>query len=191
MARRATARLFVALDLPTAVRDALVAWRTPVLAGRDGLREVPVASLHVTLAFLGWLPESEIAPLGDVVTAHGEPGCARGLALGEPLWLPRRRPRVLSVGLEDREGALGRLQARVSEALSAGGWYAPERRPFLPHVTLARVRGRAPDAGRLADLPLPAVADAGEFVGEALVLYRSHLGGGGARYEPLARVPLQ
>jgi 2'-5' RNA ligase len=99
---------------------------------------------------------------------------------------------VLSVGVVDGKGALGRLQGRVAGALAAGGWYEPEQRPFLPHVTLVRVRGRAPlrlaPGDPLAVLPAVPVC---AFAGTAVTLYRSLLGRGGARYEPLARAALQ
>ena len=177
-----SARLFVALDLPEPVVDALVAWRAPLLRELDALRPVPRASLHVTLAFLGWRDEGEIAPLAGLVDASATGGGgAPGLALGEPLWLPRRRPRVLAVALEDRHGQLGALQERLVEQLVAGGWYEREARPYLPHVTVARVR-------RGVDVPTPELPPptGPPFEGAAVVLYRSHLSSAGAAYEPLA-----
>jgi len=176
------ARLFVALDLPEPVVEALISWRAPLLREYDGLRAVPRASLHVTLAFLGWKPAEAVAPLSELVTAcTGEVGGVAGLALGEPLWLPRRRPRVLAVALEDRHGQLGTLQARLVEQLVAGAFYEPEARPYLPHVTVARVRRSV--AARSSELPPP---PAWTFDGPAVVLYRSHLSTAGARYEPLS-----
>jgi 2'-5' RNA ligase len=176
------ARLFVALELPQPVLEALLAWREPLLREVDGLRAVPRASLHVTLAFIGWKPEASIAPLAELVEgcAAGAGGVA-GLALDEPLWLPRRRPRVLAVALEDRHGRLAALQARLVERLVADGWYEPEARPYLPHVTVARVRRGAAVQAREVPAP-PSLA----FDGAAVVLYRSRLSPGGADYEPLS-----
>lgn len=182
-----SARLFVALELPSAVVAALVAWRTPLLRDarwEHALRPVAPEALHVTLCFLGSRPESAIEPLAELVEACGSPagGAASGLALGEPLWLPRRRPRVLAIALDDRHGALGALQHRLVERLSEGGWHEPEARPYLPHVTVARVRGEGPAAhDRLSGVP-PLVFD-----GAAITLFRSRLSPAGARYEPLAR----
>jgi 2'-5' RNA ligase len=184
--RAAKARLFVALDLPQSVVQALVAWRTPLIlrAGPPGLRPVAPEALHVTLVFLGWKPEEAITPLGELVDGctAGIGGVA-GLALGEPLWLPRRGPRVLAVALEDRHGMLGELQARLAERLAADGWHEPEARPYLPHVTVARVGGREGirvPRGAMPPAPPPLVFD-----GAAVTLYRSRLDPGGARYEPL------
>lgn len=190
------ARLFVALELPDAVREALVAWRAPLLRDADELRAVAPEALHVTLAFLGWQPEEAIAPLGELVdacaattgSARGARGGASGLALGKPLWLPRRRPRVLAIALEDRHGQLAALQAELVERLAGDGRYEPEARPYLPHVTVARVRGRAP--ARTRELPTTAFGGDGAtevvFDGTAVVLYRSHLSSAGTRYEPLS-----
>jgi 2'-5' RNA ligase len=172
-------RLFVALDLPEPVVDALVAWRAPLLRDDDTLRAVPRASLHVTLAFLGWQEAASTPPLTELVSACA--GGAAGLALGGALWLPRRRPRVLAVALEDRHGQLSALQERLVEQLVAGGWHEPEARPYLPHVTVARVRRGV--AVATPDLSPPT---APPFDGAAVVLYRSHLASAGARYERLA-----
>jgi 2'-5' RNA ligase len=181
----AKARLFVALDLPSAVVEALVAWRAPLLL-RDAhaLRAVAPEALHVTLCFLGWRAEGAIEPLG-ALAADCAAGCGgvAGLALGEPLWLPRPAPRVLAVALEDRHGQLATLQERLVERLAAGGWYEPEARPYLPHVTVARVRGGAASASRAVALPPPPPL---AFDGAAVTLYRSRLQPSGARYEPLS-----
>lgn len=182
----AAARLFVALELPPPAVAALVAWRDRALAqpgARDALRAVRRESLHVTLCFLGSLDERAVAPLAAAVAEEAaRAGAVGGLALGAPLWLPRRRPRALALALTDHAGALGRLQASLAERLADHGWYERERRPYLPHVTVARVRaGQRPP--RVALPPDPRAA----FAGAAVTLYRSHLAPSGARYEPLAR----
>jgi 2'-5' RNA ligase len=89
---------------------------------------------------------------------------------------------VLAVELADGDGALAALQRDVGAMLvDAVGW-APERRPFLAHVTVARVRARPPEVGE--------PPEGGPFAATAVTLFRSHLGRGGSRYEALARVPL-
>ena len=179
-----TARLFAALELPADAREALVQWRAGVVSEVPGLRPVRPEDLHATLCFLG------SRPVGDVDAISAACGVVAGepvvdSAFGEGLWLPARRPRVLAVGLRDDDGVLAAVQSALSRALVAGGWYAPESRPFLAHVTVARV-GR--DARvRAVELPAPP-----SFAVRCSVvtLYRSRLGSGGARYEPLASVSL-
>ena len=90
--------------------------------------------------------------------------------------VPRRRPRLFALDLED-EGARGAaMQIAVAEAVGV-----ELERPFWPHVTLLRVRkGRRPEA------PRPP-GDIGPFAPTALTLYRSHPGPKGSRYEALGR----
>jgi RNA 2',3'-cyclic 3'-phosphodiesterase len=175
-------RLFVALDLPDPVRDALGAlaaaadpgvWRA---LGRD--------ALHVTLAFLGPRPPTAVAAIEALLAAEAG-GPAPPLALAEAEVLPPRRGRVLTARIDDPTGALGDLQARVSAALVAAALYTPEKRPFHPHATVARLRPRARPP-RAADLPLEPLA----FHPAAVTLYVSRLHPSGANYEPLARAPL-
>jgi 2'-5' RNA ligase len=165
-------RLFVALDLPEPVRAAL-----PVPEPDGPWRAVPAPSLHVTLAFLGSLesPDPVVAALPPELPGAGV------LGTGRLLRLPPRRPRVLAVELEDPSGACVALQRMVSDALARAGVYEPERRHWLPHVTVGRARGPVD-----RDALLPAVERV-EFVPETVTLYRSLLGRGPANYEPVHR----
>jgi 2'-5' RNA ligase len=175
------ARLFVALDLPEDVRAALAEWGRRELTARRELRVVAPESLHVTLCFLGHRPEAEIPLLAGVVEREAAP--VPGLAIAGVRWLPSpSRARVLAVELSDPAEACAALQRQVGGALADAGVWEFERRRFLPHVTAARVRqGLRPGRARVA--PPPEV----RFAGAALTLYRSRLGGGPARYEPLVR----
>lgn len=176
-------RLFVALDLPPAARAGLERWRSTAVRGMDGLRLLTPEALHATLCFLGWRSSDEIEQIGGACAEAVGERASPVLAFGEPLWLPRRRPRVLAVGLEDRSRALAEIQAALSAVLSAGGWYEPEARAFLAHVTVARVAGRA----RVRPIELGPVG-AERFNGAAVTLYRSQLQRAGARYEALRTV---
>ena len=179
------ARLFVALDLPSSARTALTRWRAQQLSGHAGLRLVAAESLHATLCFLGWREETEVGAVAELVSACASPATAAPLTIGSPTWLPPRRPRVLAVDLVDHDGTLAALQARVSEMLAAGAEHQPEARPFRPHVTVARVA-----RGARVPAVTPSLPPALRFAGEAVTLYRSRLGSGGARYEPVLRVAL-
>jgi RNA 2',3'-cyclic 3'-phosphodiesterase len=184
------ARLFVALDLPDEIRAGIAAWGEEALAD-PALRPVPRESLHVTLAFLGQRPEGEIEAIAEAVRESSGP--APWVELLEPVGRPPRgRARLfalpaLSPGTET-------LQAGLERRLVEGGFYEPEKRPFWPHVTVARVRPEARGSRRpavVADPPgkLPeALAEA--FFGVRLSLYRSELSPTGARYVPLAQVEL-
>ena len=178
-----TVSLFVALELPASAREALVRFRD---AAADPAVWRPVAedALHVTLAFLGHRREDDVA-IAEKVLA-GLPATAPALRLDGPLLLPPRRARVLCAAIDDVEGRLAPLQAAASAALADAGLYTPERRPFRPHATVARLR-----AGARAPTRVEAVPDALGFAGAAVTLYRSRLGRAGAAYEALARRELR
>jgi RNA 2',3'-cyclic 3'-phosphodiesterase len=177
-----SARLFAALELPADVRAQLAAFGHAAAAADDALRSVGEDALHATLAFLGHRDEADIAPAAAAVR-ETDP-IAVPLALGDPLWLAPRRPHVLTVGLDDLDGVLADVRAKLVDELADALDWKPQRRRFRPHVTVARVRRN----GRpKRDLPDPPRAT---FAGGAVVLFRSHLGRGPARYEALERIQL-
>lgn len=184
------ARMFVALDLPEPLRAGLAAWGRREL--RDpALRPVAPESLHVTLAFLGWTAEKEVARLGEILReAAGPPPTLR---LGEPVGRPeRRRPRLFALPVESP--AAVELQARLERELVATRLYEPEKRPFWPHLTVARVRREERGSRRPAlvkKLPGGLPKDLLQPCGAVrLTLYRSELQPQGAQYTPLAQVEL-
>lgn len=184
------ARLFVALDLPEPVRDGLERWGRREL--RDpALRPVKPESLHLTLAFLGWTAKKEVERLGEIVREVAGP--APSLRLDRPVGRPERgRPRLFALPVESP--ATTELQAELAERLVSARLYEPEKRPFWPHVTVARVRREERGSKRPAlvkRLPGTLPKDLLQvFDGVRLTLYRSELQPQGAQYTPLAQVEL-
>ncbi len=180
-----SARLFAALELPADVRAALAGFGREAADNDRALRPSRADALHLTLAFLGHRALDEIDPACAVVRGiAGSP--APVLTLAGALWLAPRRPHVLTVGLEDADGVLGSLQATIVARLADALPWQPEARPFRAHVTVARVRRDW--RPRVDDLP---EAPRATFTAGAVVLFRSHLGGGGpSRYEALERAEL-
>lgn len=177
--------MFVALDLPPSARSELAAWRDALVEGRADLRPVAPEALHVTLVFLGWQDEAAAQAIAAAAFAHaGSAPILRAVGIRP---LPPRDPRLFALDLDDHEGRASELQARASKALEAGGWYRPEKRPFWPHVTLARVKRKERRVAPLPDSPAPPAA---AFPAAALTLYRSTLRPQGALYEKLATVEL-
>jgi RNA 2',3'-cyclic 3'-phosphodiesterase len=172
-------RLFVALDLPADVRAALAGWADA--AAPPAVRRVAQDNLHVTLAFLGSRDEGEAAAAGRLLAEHVRPLAA--LHTADALWLPPRRPGVLTVALRADDG-LSTLQADLAAALARAIGFQAETRPFRPHVTVGRVARGTRLGTRSALAPPPQLS----FAPPSLTLYRSHTGPGGARYEPLERV---
>lgn len=184
------ARLFVALDLPQELREGIVAWGHGALCD-PALRVVAPESLHVTLAFLGYLPEREIVRLGEIVRGLG--AAAPRLRLEDPVAKPSpRRARLFA--LPAIAPAAASLQRELERKLVAERLYKPEKRPFWPHVTVARVKSAGRGSRRPATVEKPPGALPKELLEPALcvrvTLYRSVLQPQGSRYTPLAQVEL-
>ncbi|HEY5943675.1 MAG TPA: RNA 2',3'-cyclic phosphodiesterase [Solirubrobacterales bacterium] len=183
-------RLFVALDLPAELREGIAAWGREAL-GDPALRPVVEESLHLTLAFLGSRPEGEIEAIAEIVREGVGP--APWVELLEPVQRPPRgRARVFALPVISPGSEA--LQAGVSGGLEEAGLYEPEKRPFWPHVTVARVRPEARGSRRPAVVSDPP-GGLPEGLREAricrrMTLYRSELQSTGARYVPLAQVQL-
>lgn len=183
-------RLFVALDLPDGVREGIAAWGRRELAD-PALRPVAPESLHITLVFLGYRAEREIPRVAAAVKEGSGP--APLVELGDPVAKPNlRRARLFA--LPAISPGTEQIQGRLSQLLAAERLYNPEKRPFWPHLTLARVRTEGRGSRRPAgverppkELP-PSLREA--FYGVRITLYRSLLQPQGARYVPLAQVEL-
>jgi 2'-5' RNA ligase len=178
-------RTFVAVPLPAPVKAALGDLAARMRA--EGLRGrwVPPENIHLTIAFLGPTDPAAVPRIGAAITevaARCRPFDLAPAGLG--VFPGRRRPRVLWVGLQGDLEALAALTRAVGGALAPLG-VAPPRRGNPGHLTLARAREVFdPDA-------LAAVYERHRgFTGppfhvDRIVLYRSELGAGPARYRPL------
>lgn len=164
-------RLFCALQLGDDTVACLAAWQA---ANLERGRVVPPEHLHITLAFLGHRPVGEVDPIVAELRAASA-------GAGKIELRPVRYRETRSVGmvvLEDVGGAATALAEDVQLRLERLGVYRQEARPWLPHVTVLRFQTRAGLA------PAPPNTCSIHVVRSAL--YRSVLGAGGARYEPIA-----
>lgn len=175
-------RLFVALDLPDDVRRRLAG----LGGGVPGARWTEPESLHLTLRFIGEVPEDQATDIDAALAEIQAPGFDLTLD-GVGVYGSGRNARVLWAGVERNE-ALGHLQAKVESALVRTGLPAEERR-FSPHVTLARLKDASHD--RIARfLGERGLFRAGPFPVDHFTLYRSHLGKTAAVYEAVGEYGL-
>lgn len=184
-ARESAGRLFLGVPLSAEVRAALQHYLSDSLGEVPG-RPVRPESWHLTLRFLG---ETSRERLDMLVRALEEAplGAAFTLVFSGPGAFPRpARAAVLWVGVAEGADALRTLAAEAETAARRAGFPAEER-PFSPHLTLSRIQPprdvrplleRAPPFGERLRV-------------EEVVLFRSHLGRGPARYEPVERFPLR
>ncbi len=177
-------RLFVALRPPPAIRRHL----RSIAGGVPGARWQDDDQLHLTLRFIGEVERPEAEDVAwSLAQVHADQPTVSLAGVGH--FERRGRSDALWAGLAPHD-ALAGLHRKVDAACVRAG-LPPERRAYLPHVTLARF-GRSADAGSEIDRWLAdhAALASAPFAMEHLLLYQSHLGHDGARYEPVARWPL-
>lgn len=177
-----TARLFVALPLPPSVTTRLVALQPP--AGK-GVRPLAEADLHITLHFLGRAKVTPVRAALARVSAGPFP-----VRLGAPGHFGLRGKKTILWMAVEPSAAISALHSATAAALESAG-YEPETRPWQPHVTLARLAGKA--ARALAEaFEQTAPADAPiEFECVQFALFESETRPEGARYRALERFPLR
>lgn len=193
-------RTFVAIELDTPLRKALAQVQTDLrnrlqkTMGPDvRIQWVKPESVHLTLKFLGDIPEERVpeivAALVRVTGAYAR--CTVDVG-GVGAFPDARAPRVLWIGLSGQVDGVTRLAAAVERALVELG-FAPEPKPFNPHLTLARIKERSRDIGRAlaVDRMLEGVAPIGTVTVNAIVLMKSELKPSGAVYTKLREVSLK
>src|SRR5579862_1898868 len=135
-------RLFVGIGFPPELKLRLSLLETAPL---PGAKWVDPGNLHLTLRFIGEIPEDQAADVDEwLARVKARPFTLQLAGTGV---FGGNRPHALWVGVE-RDPDLARLRDRIEQALVRAG-LAPEQRKFAPHVTLARLR----------DPPLAALAD--------------------------------
>jgi 2'-5' RNA ligase len=172
-------RLFCALQLPTGAVEQLSRWQAEAFRTAPGVRLVGRGQLHVTLAFLGHRPVHELEAIVAELRA------AAGAAEPATLAVARYRE-TRSVGMlvcDDEGGRATSLATDLHGRLERLGVYEPERREWLPHVTVIRFRERP----RLR----PELPELGPVVTSEAAVYMSVLRPSGAQYEVLQSVALE
>jgi RNA 2',3'-cyclic 3'-phosphodiesterase len=182
--------MFVALDLPKIADQEIVSWGAIELTD-PALRRIGPDSLHVTLAFLGDRPLSDVEPIAEIIESAADRPVP--IQLGDPIGRPERgRPRLIALPVLG--GPVKDLADRLGRTLACEGFYRPEKRPFWPHLTVARVRNEGGGSRQPMQVEIPSGQSPRERIGwfdaVRISLYRSELQPRGARYVPLAQVEL-
>ena len=182
-------RCFIAVELPPQVRRALEDLQGRLGKGRErGAKWVAPAGIHLTLKFLGDVPEERIPLLASAMGRVAAAGSPLALHLaGAGCFPSAERPRVLWVGMAGDAERLAKLQARMQVAMAELG-FPREARPFTPHLTLARMRDLASpeELQRLGSAVRALSVPRMDFTAEEVALIRSDLLPSGAVYTVLA-----
>ncbi len=170
-------RLFVALPLPHDIRLRL----STLASGVPGARWVAPENFHLTLRFIGEVPRSTAADIDDMLAGVRAPAFDMTLG-GVDHFGPLRKARALWVGVQ-RNAALQHLHDKIESAVVRAG-LPRETRKFVPHITLARIKGET--GHHLANfLAGNSLFRAGPIEVDRFVLYASHMGREGSVYEEL------
>ena len=183
-------RSFIAIEVPAALREEIGRLQDRLRRTNADVKWVRPTGVHLTLKFLGDVPDDMIDPLSAAVGLVAEavrPITLKTGALG--VFPQRSRIRVAWLGLTGDLEPLAALQAAVEGAAAEFG-FVPENRPFQPHLTLGRVASPRGREDLLAELDRLQPRNV-EFTATEVVYYKSDLKPTGAVYTALKRLPLK
>lgn len=185
-------RLFVALEIPAAVRDNLAAQvaelrELSAKVADKRPRWVRPENLHVTLKFIGEVAPTKLAGIRDALSAIRSDAPVEIKFRGLGFFPNEQHPRVLWAGL-DASANLPPLAGDIDGALETQG-IALERRPFTPHLTLARIEPPGLHEKLRAAIQKNGAREFGSFQTREFYLIESKLKPSGAEYTTLASYP--
>jgi 2'-5' RNA ligase len=188
-------RSFIAIELPEEVRKVLAHLEAQLKKGKhSGVKWVDPYSIHLTLKFLGDIAADKTGDITRTIEKSSQGIPPFRLEVKELGVFPNfKRVRVVWVGMSGEVERLIQFQKRLESELVPLG-FAPESRPFTPHLTLARVReGGSPaeqqNFGQLiADTKFETVCN---FTADSVSLMRSQLTSQGAIYSRISSVKLK
>jgi RNA 2',3'-cyclic 3'-phosphodiesterase len=187
-------RTFIAIDLPGDARDALARQQAalrPVIPPRQEriIRWSRPGSIHLTLKYLGEIHADKLAQVKTALAAIAPVGKFTLTIKGFGFFPDEQRPEVLWAGIE-AQGPLANLVKSVETAMSRLG-FPQEKRPFTPHLTLARIKIPIPQVLLKPQLEKAGQSAIASFEVTEFVLFESRLLPSGAEYHKLARFPIQ
>ncbi len=178
-------RSFIAIKLPTDIRDCLERIINRLKPSAGDVRWVKADAIHLTLKFLGEVEEGRIPEIAACIER-----CVQGMppfplaVRGLGAFPGDNSPQVIWIAAADETGSLAGMQRSLEEGLARVG-FTKEKRPFSPHLTLGRLKSpRGKEAVRrgLAELKH---TDCGSFTADSVSLIKSDLTPGGPVYTVL------
>lgn len=191
----ATLRTFVGIATNSAVRERALELIERLRHGGVQAKWTAAENLHLTLKFLGEVPEEQIPRVLRTV-AEAALAC-KPFQLrfrGAGAFPDTRRPRTLWIGVAEGEAEVRRLQKRVDWALRKIR-FPREARRYHPHLTIGRIRGTDSGSGDLQQLLQQLLQESSEFDAaticiDEVIVFASSLGSEGFTYTVLGRAAL-
>jgi RNA 2',3'-cyclic 3'-phosphodiesterase len=184
------ARLFVALEIGSKAQRQVAdeQERLAHTMRASTLRWTKRDQLHITLVFVGEVSEERAAPIVEAMRDPLPCPPFRFMLGGLGAFPPRGAPRALWLGVKSGGEQVIRVQALVAQRLEALG-IERDRRPFSPHLTLARWRESRPaDRPRSTTASPPTIASVDAH---GVTLFQSRVTSAGSTYTALVECPLR
>ena len=187
-------RSFIAIELPEEAKKGLARLRKELERDEQRfVKWVAPGGIHLTLKFLGNIPSMRVAEITEAIQKATQGISPFHLEISGLGAFPNlRQVRVFWVGIGGEVDKLSQLQQNIDSALAPLG-FAKEERPFMPHLTLARIRERTspPERRSFGDLVGSTIfEDKYHIEVGAISLMRSQLTPAGALYTHLSAVGL-
>jgi len=187
-------RSFIAIELPDELKLKLGQLKSRLKSGEQSwVKWVDPDSIHLTLKFLGNIATDRIGEITRAMAQAAQTVPPFRLEVKDLGAFPNlKRVQVVWVGISGEMDKLGQLQQGIESNLARLG-FTPESRPFTPHLTLARLRDRAPleERQRFGQLIGETTFEAGTIKVDAISLMRSQLTKEGAIYHRISSASLK
>lgn len=182
-------RLFVAIALSDPVRSALDKFQTRMRGECDSVRWIPSHQLHLTVKFLGDVPDREVNGVSEALKRATASAAPFEMGVSGCGCFPERGPvRIVWAGTVEETGAMKNCARQVDTELERAG-FPRERRPFSPHITMGRVRDDR-SGGRLRSAIEGSSLEGGVDSIGSLTLMSSVLSPKGPTYTAVCKVNL-
>lgn len=189
-----TIRSFIAVPLPSSLARSVFGFANSLGRNYPEYRWVPQANLHLTINFLGEVPDWKVPKVCALVNEFAKSRPPFECSFGRMGAFPKpTRPRILWLGIEQGKQELTQLHYDLEKALEKLH-IEPERKRFRPHLTIGRIddRERWPQSlieelGGTAESQQLSLRGSSEFEATELVVYSSYQDGGDRTYTAMSR----
>ena len=181
-------RTFIAIEIPSRIRERIAQLQERLLAVDCQASWVKPANIHLTLKFLGDISRVRMSDVISGVERAGAAGAPFELEIeGCGCFPSPRNPRVFWIGLhEDETNSLAKLYAAIESEMARSG-FTRDKKPFSPHLTIARLR--SPRNARVLAEQLQSIGfEAERFTTRDVIVMKSDLNPSGSIYTPLAKI---